>query len=80
MPSSILFNSININNQQRNASVGIGENAQSSWDAHSKNNLGNGLFIGNSITINVWNFINDNDFIDAPINDQDFKPATTNQV
>lgn len=74
MPSSIVFNMININNQNTNATIGIGENAQSSWDSHSKNNYGTGEFIGNSISANIINFIFDNDFIDAPINDQDFKP------
>ncbi|WNR43748.1 spore germination protein [Paenibacillus roseipurpureus] len=80
MPSSIVFNMININNQNTNATVGIGENAQSSWDSHSKNNYGTGEFIGNSISCNIVNLIFDNDFIDAPINDQDFKPAVNNQV
>ncbi|MCY9659435.1 spore germination protein [Paenibacillus chondroitinus] len=80
MPSSIVFNMINVNSQHRNASIGIGENAQSSWDSHSKNNFGSGEWIGYSITTNVFNVINDNDFIDSPINDQDFKPAVNNQV
>ncbi|MFD0697858.1 spore germination protein [Paenibacillus sp. GCM10027628] len=80
MPSSIVFNMINVNSINTNATIGIGENAQSSWDSHSKNNYGNGQFIGNTISTNVVNFINDNDIIDAPINDQDFKPAVNNQV
>ena len=29
---------------------------------------------------NIVNFIYDNDFIDSPINDQDFKPAVNNQA
>ncbi|MEW9699904.1 spore germination protein [Paenibacillus sp. SI8] len=80
MPSSIVFNMINVNSINTNASIGIGENAQSSWDSHSKNNYGTGQFIGNTISSNIVNLICDNDFIDAPINDQDFKPAVNNQV
>ncbi|MGG1550876.1 MULTISPECIES: spore germination protein [Paenibacillus] len=81
MPTSIVFNMINVNSQHRNATVGIGENAQSSWDSHSKNNFGTGEFIGGpSFQVNVINVLNDNDFIDSPIYDEDFKPALTNQV
>ncbi|NRF90486.1 spore germination protein [Paenibacillus frigoriresistens] len=80
MPSSIVFNMINVNSINTNATIGIGENAQSSWDSHSKNNYGTGQWIGNTVSANIVNFIFDNDFIDAPINDQDFKPAVTNQV
>ncbi|MCD1259454.1 spore germination protein [Paenibacillus athensensis] len=80
MPTSIVFNMINVNNLNTNATVGIGENAQSSWDSHSKNNYGYGENIGAAFTANVANVIYDNDFIDAPINDQDFKPAVNNQV
>ncbi|NOU87781.1 hypothetical protein GC102_18690 [Paenibacillus sp. LMG 31460] len=80
VPSSIVFNMININNQNTNATIGIGENAQSSWDSHSKNNYGTGQWIGNSVSANIVNFIYDNDFIDSPINDQDFKPAVNNQA
>ncbi|UJF34344.1 spore germination protein [Paenibacillus hexagrammi] len=80
MPSSIVFNMININSLNTNATIGIGENAQSSWDAHSKNNIASGENIGTVMVANTVNFIYDNDFIDAPINDQDFKPAITNQA
>ncbi|MDD9268425.1 hypothetical protein ACFPES_15395 [Paenibacillus sp. GCM10023248] len=80
MPSSIVFNMINVNSQHRNATIGIGENAQSSWDSHSKNNFAFGENIGNSISVNVVNLLYDNDFIDSPISDQDFKPAVNNQV
>lgn len=80
MPTSIVFNMINVNSINTNATIGIGENAQSSWDSHSKNNYGNGQVIGTSVYANLVNTVIDNDFIDAPINDQDFKPAVNNQV
>ncbi|MBD0379818.1 spore germination protein [Paenibacillus sedimenti] len=80
MPSSIVFNMINVNSLNTNANIGIGENAQSSWDSHSKTNVGTGENIGVVCTANMVNIIYDNDFIDSPINDQDFKPAVTNQA
>ncbi|SDP26962.1 Spore germination protein gerPA/gerPF [Paenibacillus sp. yr247] len=80
MPSSIVFNMINVNSINTNATIGIGENAQSSWDSHSKNNYAQGQSIGTSLSVNVFNFIIDNDFIDAPINDEDFKPAVNTNV
>jgi hypothetical protein len=80
MAGNIVFNMINVNSLNRNAGVSIGENTQSSWDAHGKNNNGNGMLLGNFINLNNLIIINDNDIFDVPINDNDFKPATSAQV
>jgi hypothetical protein len=76
---TINFISINVNTLDTDATISIGENNQAGWDAHSKNTFGNGMFFGNNLSYNNLNVIPDNDVIDAPINDQDFKPSAQNQ-
>lgn len=74
MTISIFFNAINVLNLNSNSVVAIGENAQSGWDSHSKGNTGS-TFHGMSLHSANLITIMDPDVIDAPINDQDIKPA-----
>jgi hypothetical protein len=69
------FNEINVNALDTNATISVGDNSQNGWDTHSKNNFGQGTFYGNNLAPNNKNFISDNDLIDTPINDQDYKPS-----
>jgi hypothetical protein len=79
MAISINFVSINVNTLDTDATISVGENNQAGWDAHSKNTFGNGMFFGINLTPNNLNVITDNDVIDAPISDQDFKPSLQTQ-
>ncbi|MFC7394188.1 hypothetical protein [Scopulibacillus cellulosilyticus] len=80
MTINIGFGTINVNAQTRDGAVSVGENNQSGWSNHGKNNFGNGLIVGiNCITNNISNII-DNDIVDDPINDQDFIPSNQSQT
>ncbi|UJF32863.1 spore germination protein [Paenibacillus hexagrammi] len=79
MAVTINFLAINVNAQDTNATVSIGEIAQNSWNSHNKNNFGNGMFFGAALTPNNLVFINDNDFIDMPVGDNDNVPSAQNQ-
>lgn len=73
--TDIDLDDINVNSLADNAIISIGRNKQSSWDAHGKANTGSGPYFGNSFTSGNANLITDNDLIDSPISDQDFKPT-----
>lgn len=70
---------INVNAQDKNATVSIGEVSQAGWTSHNKNNFGNGMFFGISAAPNNWVFIMDNDVLDMPVNDNDNVPSAQNQ-
>jgi hypothetical protein len=87
---NIIFNKIDVNTIDTASGIFIGtnhahgwsshnknnnENVQNGWDTHSKNNFGQGTVYGNTISSNNINSISDNDIIDTPINDQDYKPS-----
>lgn len=73
------FQDINVNTLINNSSVAIGENNMYGWSGHSKRNFGNGKFSGTNVTNNNHNHLEDNDYIDTPINDQDYKPGFLDQ-
>ncbi|MBU9712325.1 hypothetical protein [Evansella tamaricis] len=73
------FIGINVNNMNNNCGVFVGANNHVGWDAHAKFSMGNGMFIGMNSTIYNSNVVIDQDIIDAPIFDQDFKPGFNNQ-
>jgi hypothetical protein len=79
MAVSINFIAINVNAQQTNATVSIGENAQNVWSSHNKRNYGNGLYLGLAYSPNNLVILSDNDFIDMPVIDNDIAPSKTNQ-
>ena len=80
MTYSIIFNAINVNTLDTNATVSVGENAQSGWNSHAKNNFGNGMLFGINYTVGSVNNIVDNDVFDTPINDPDATLAPQVQI
>lgn len=76
---NISFGSINVNAQNTNSTVSIGEASQAGWSAHSKNNFGNGMLFGWNNSFNMINNIFDNDVIDSPIIDDDAVGSAQNQ-
>jgi hypothetical protein len=80
MAGGIIFNSININGQETNTGVFVGENAANNWESHNKNQTSLGFIFGSYLTFPYnYNFISDNDFVDTPINDQDYEISNTAQ-
>jgi|LSQX01.3.fsa_nt_gb hypothetical protein len=73
--TAINFDSIDAITVTSNSSISIGENRQDGWDSHSKMNFGNGSFVGSTLAEGNVSLLVDNDLIDSPINDQDFKPS-----
>ena len=73
-PTDISFDDVNVTSLADNAIISVGKNKQSGWDAHGKANTGIGPYFGNSFTSGNISVITDDDMVDSPINDQDFKP------
>lgn len=71
---------INVNALSTNAMITIGENSQSNWSTHSKNNYGQGQGFGMNWMLAPVSFIFDNDFIDTPISDPDVAFAPQGQT
>lgn len=71
--------SINVNALINNSTIAVGENNQMGWSGHSKRNHGTGNFTGENVASHIYNRLEDNDYIDAPIHDQDYKPSIMNQ-
>jgi hypothetical protein len=80
MAVSILFNMINVLNQTTNSAISVGEIVQSGWNAHRKQNEGQGAIVGIANTLSFFSNISDNDFIDAPISDNDITPTAQGQA
>lgn len=80
MAISIVFNQINMNGQDTNSTVSVGEVLQSGWSSHSKQNAGQVSGTGINNTINFFSSIIDNDFVDAPIHDQDVTGSNQGQA
>lgn len=68
MPLSIVFNQIAVNAVSTNSSVATGQNNQSDWAFQGKNNLGMGQQIGLAAVTGNFSALNDNDFVDVPVN------------
>lgn len=64
------FGALVVNAMENNAGVFFGENSQSFWDSHSKNNQPMGQIFGelNCITVPL-NINNDQDLTDIPVFD-----------
>ncbi len=80
MAIAINFVSIVVNSQNTNTSVAIGENMQSSWNSHQKQNFGTGQAVGNTAEVNMIINIIDNDVIDMPVSDNDIVPSNQTQA
>lgn len=79
MSVNISFGAINVNSIMTNGAVSTGENNQTGWSAHSKNNYGNSQFVGWSYSGANLNNLLDNDVIDAPITNNEAVPGNQNQ-
>ncbi|MGM9988225.1 MAG: hypothetical protein ACI35O_13495 [Bacillaceae bacterium] len=67
MAVSIAFDKIIVNNLSNNASIATGDNNLSAWQSYGKHNYGNGVPIGTNYLIRNITIVNDNDYIDLPI-------------
>ncbi|MBO0962415.1 hypothetical protein J1P26_22185 [Neobacillus sp. MM2021_6] len=78
--SNLTFDSVNVNTMLQNAMVSIGEGHITGMDANEKVNQAQGSTYGNQnqLFCNV-NITNDNDTVDAIIEDADVKIANVNQ-
>jgi hypothetical protein len=70
-----VFNTIFVNGQETNAAILVGQNNAANWVTHNKNQVSIGFVFGafNAFPNNI-EIINDQDFIDTPINDSDVEP------
>jgi hypothetical protein len=67
--TSIVFNKIDVDTMNTNTTVSVGESSQQGWSSKSKNNYGNGTFIGRTLLPNNKTMVKDDDYIDSPIKD-----------
>jgi hypothetical protein len=65
--SNLHFKSINANTLLTNSTISVGENDQTAWSSHRKNNYGNGKTYGLNVLKHLVNSIKDNDWVDSPI-------------
>jgi hypothetical protein len=66
-----------VGSMQSDVGVFFGENIQNGWDSHSKTNTAGMTANGDyNYMPSFMNTVNDADWIDAPINDQDVKSPT----
>jgi hypothetical protein len=81
MPDLIIFNCIAANYMNTNAAILIGDNAAYGWDSNNKsdNSIGQVTGTANIVTANL-NLLNDNDFIDTPIIDNDIEAGPNAQA
>ncbi|WP_078597585.1 hypothetical protein [Evansella clarkii] len=74
------FEALNVTAITNGSAISVGENNQDAWSAHGKRNNGNGVVTGSNALANSFNIVEDNDIIDSPINDQDYKPGIMTQT
>jgi hypothetical protein len=84
MAGTIIFNSINVNAQNTNAAVFVGETAANGWDSHNKKQLSSGMMFNafggfTHLPGNLY-ILNDNDFLDTLIWDGDREGGITSQT
>lgn len=71
---------ININSQNTNSTVAVGQNQLPGWAAHRKVNNGQGFFAGNVVNTANGSVINDLDFIDGQMNNANVSPSAQGQT
>jgi hypothetical protein len=71
---------ININSQNTNSAISIGENQLTGWAAHRKVNNGIGFFAGNVLNMGNISSIIDPDGVDGLINNQNITPSVQSQA
>jgi hypothetical protein len=80
MAGGIIFNSINVNGQETNTGVFVGENAANNWESHNKNQAAIGFVFGTYLTFPYnHNLVSDNDVIDTPITEYEHEVSNTAQ-
>jgi hypothetical protein len=84
MAGTIIFNSINVNAQETNAGIFIGEISAAGWDSHNKNQMSVGMLFsayvgGVSLPGNLF-LLSDNDYLDTLITDPDREGGPTTQI
>lgn len=79
MAISIQFNTINVNAQNTNSAIIIGQNAQNGWSAQSKNNYGTGPSFGRNIVNAARVYVFDPDVIESQMSAPGNNPTLQNQ-
>jgi hypothetical protein len=73
MPNAIIFNAINVNANERNGAVFVGETNAIGWESHNKNQMSVGMvftaYAAGTFFPGNLNLLSDNDFIDTFIQD-----------
>lgn len=80
MPLAFTVGAINVNSQNTNSVIAVGENQLPGWAAHRKVNNGIGFFAGNVLNTANAACINDPDAIDGMMNNQNISPSVQNQA
>jgi hypothetical protein len=71
---------ININSQNTNSAITVGENQLPGWAAHRKTNNGMGFFAGNVLNTGNISSIVDPDGVDGIMNNQNISPSVQSQA
>lgn len=80
MAIAFTLGAINVNSQQTNTAIAIGENQLPGWSAHRKVNNGIGFFAGNVLNAGNASSIVDPDGVDGMMNNQSISPSVQNQA
>ncbi|AZU64049.1 hypothetical protein [Neobacillus mesonae] len=79
--SNFTVESVIVNSMQQNSLVSVGEGHVTGMDANEKSNEPHGSIYGNgNISLGNYNINNDQDVLDAIMEDQDIKIANVNKV
>ncbi|WP_442599902.1 hypothetical protein [Neobacillus sp. D3-1R] len=80
MALGIVVGAINVNSQNTNSTISVGENQMPGWAAHRKINNGIGAQMGIFLTTGNGAFILDTDAIDGQMNNANVSPSAQNQA
>ncbi|WP_338472381.1 hypothetical protein R4Z10_06440 [Niallia sp. XMNu-256] len=80
MAIAFTLGAINVNSQQTNAVVTVGENQLPGWAAHRKVNNGYGFFAGNVLNAGNMASVIDPDGVDGMMNNQNIAPGVQSQA
>ncbi|MDN0191575.1 hypothetical protein QI003_23965 [Bacillus stercoris] len=80
MAIGFTLGAINVNSQQTNTAIAIGENQLPGWAAHRKVNNGIGFFAGNVLNQGNVSTVIDPDGMDGVMNNQNISPSVQNQT
>ena len=80
MAIGFTLGAINVNSQNTNSAISIGENQLPGWAAHRKVNNGIGFFAGNVLNMGNVASVIDPDGVDGLINNQNISPSVQSQA